>query len=95
MDFYGNLGVILGSKTCCICVFGFYRFKSRQGVYGVNLKRIQIAFKLGISAGSLSNSSNKLQKLDLINFSNGLYWISEQSLTRWLNLEFKNNVASI
>ncbi|KZX13116.1 hypothetical protein MBORA_08660 [Methanobrevibacter oralis] len=46
---------------------------SRQGVYGVNLKRIQIAFKLGISAGSLSNSSNKLQKLDLINFSNGLY----------------------
>lgn len=55
------------------------------------LKRIEIASKLGISTGSLSNSLNKLQKLDLIDFDNGLYCISEQILTRWLNLEFKNN----
>ena len=54
------------------------------------LKRIEIADKLNVSTGSLSNNLNNLQNQGLIRFENKGYQISEPILARWLQLEFKN-----
>ena len=52
------------------------------------LKRIDLARKLNVKSGSLSDKLNKLQNLDLIRFSNGEYEISEKLLKRWLEIEY-------
>ncbi|AMK16147.1 AAA family ATPase [Methanobrevibacter olleyae] len=51
------------------------------------LKRIEIARKLNVKSGSLSNKLNKLQNLGLIKFIDGKYEINEHLLKRWLKLE--------
>ena len=53
------------------------------------LRRIEIANKLEISTGSLSNSLNNLQNQGLIRLNNGSYEICEPILKRWLELEFE------
>ena len=50
------------------------------------LKRIELARKLNVKSGSLSDKLNKLQNLDLIRFAGGEYEISEKLLKRWLSL---------
>ena len=52
------------------------------------LKRIDLARKLNVKSGSLSDKLNKLQNLDLIRFVNGEYEISEKLLKRWLEIEY-------
>ena len=52
------------------------------------LKRIDLARKLDVKSGSLSDKLNKLQNLDLIQFVNGEYDISEKLLKRWLEIEY-------
>ena len=52
------------------------------------LKRIDLARKLNVKSGSLSDKLNKLQNLDLIHFVNGEYDISEKLLKRWLEIEY-------
>ena len=52
------------------------------------LKRVDLARKLNVKSGSLSDKLNKLQNLDLIQFSNGQYEISEKLLKRWLEIEY-------
>ena len=52
------------------------------------LKRIELARKLNVKSGSLSDKLNKLQNLDLIHFVNGEYEISEKLLKRWLEIEY-------
>ena len=52
------------------------------------LKRVDLAQKLNVKSGSLSDKLNKLQNLDLIQFVNGEYEISEKLLKRWLELEY-------
>lgn len=52
------------------------------------LKRIELARKLNVKSGSLSDKLNKLQNLDLIRFVNGEYEISEKMLKRWLEIEY-------
>ena len=52
------------------------------------LKRIELARKLGVKSGSLSDKLNKLQNLDLIRFVNGEYEISDKLLKRWLEIEY-------
>lgn len=51
------------------------------------LKRIDLAKKLNVQSGSLSEKLNKLQNLDLICFSENKYEISEKLLKRWLEIE--------
>lgn len=53
------------------------------------LKRIEIAKKLDVTSGSLSNSLNKLQDINLIRFTNGYYEIAEPLLKRWLETEYQ------
>ena len=52
------------------------------------LKRIDLARKLNVKSGSLSDKLNKLQNLDLIRFAGGEYEISEKLLKRWLDIEY-------
>lgn len=52
------------------------------------LKRIELARKLNVKSGSLSDKLNKLQNLDLIRFAGGQYEISEKLLKRWLEIEY-------
>lgn len=52
------------------------------------LKRINLARKLNVKSGSLSDKLNKLQNLGLIHFVNGEYDISEKLLKRWLEIEY-------
>ena len=52
------------------------------------LKRIDLARKLNVKSGSLSDKLNKLQNLGLIHFTNGEYEISENLLKRWLKIEY-------
>ena len=52
------------------------------------LKRIELARKLNVKSGSLSDKLNKLQNLDLIRFAGGEYEISEKLLKRWLEIEY-------
>ena len=52
------------------------------------LKRIDLARKLNVKSGSLSDKLNKLQNLDLIHFVGGEYEISEKLLKRWLEIEY-------
>lgn len=52
------------------------------------LKRVDLAHKLDVKSGSLSNKLNKLQNLGLIQFVNGEYEISEKLLKRWLEIEY-------
>ena len=52
------------------------------------LKRVDLARKLDVKSGSLSDKLNKLQNLDLIQFVNGEYDISEKLLKRWLEIEY-------
>ena len=53
------------------------------------LKRVDLARKLNVKSGSLSDKLNKLQNLDLIHFNNnGEYEISEKLLKRWLEIEY-------
>lgn len=52
------------------------------------LKRIDLARKLHVKSGSLSDKLNKLQNLGLIHFVNGEYEISEKLLKRWLEIEY-------
>lgn len=52
------------------------------------LKRVDLARKLNVKSGSLSDKLNKLQNLDLIQFTNGEYEISEKLLQRWLEIEY-------
>ena len=52
------------------------------------LKRIDLARKLNVKSGSLSDKLNKLQNLDLIRFAGGEYGISEKLLKRWLEIEY-------
>ena len=52
------------------------------------LKRVDLAQKLNVKSGSLSDKLNKLQNLDLIRFVNGKYEISEMLLKRWLEIEY-------
>lgn len=52
------------------------------------LKRVDLARKLDVKSGSLSDKLNKLQNLDLIHFVNGEYDISEKLLKRWLEIEY-------
>lgn len=52
------------------------------------LKRIELARKLNVKSGSLSDKLNKLQNLDLIRFVNGEYEICEKLLKRWLQIEY-------
>lgn len=52
------------------------------------LKRVDLARKLNVKSGSLSDKLNKLQNLDLIQFINGKYEISEKLLKRWLEIEY-------
>ena len=54
------------------------------------LKRVDLAQKLNVKSGSLSDKLNKLQNLDLIQFVNGEYEISEKLLKRWLELEYSH-----
>ena len=53
------------------------------------LKRIEIADRVGVSTGSLSNSLNNLINMDLIKLENGLYVIAEPLLSKWLKLEYE------
>ena len=53
-----------------------------------SLKRVDLAKKLGVKSGSLSDKLNKLQNLGLIQFINGEYEISEKLLKRWLEIEY-------
>ena len=52
------------------------------------LKRVDLARKLNVKSGSLSDKLNKLQNLGLIHFTNGEYEISENLLKRWLKIEY-------
>lgn len=52
------------------------------------LKRIDLARKLNVKSGSLSDKLNKLQNLGLIHFVDGEYEISEKLLKRWLEIEY-------
>lgn len=52
------------------------------------LKRVDLAHKLDVKSGSLSDKLNKLQNLGLIQFVNGEYEISEKLLKRWLEIEY-------
>ena len=52
------------------------------------LKRVDLARKLNVKSGSLSDKLNKLQNLGLIHFTNGGYEISEKLLQRWLEIEY-------
>ena len=52
------------------------------------LKRIDIARKLNVESGSLSDKLNKLLNLGLITFTDGKYEISEKLLKRWLEIEY-------
>jgi hypothetical protein len=52
------------------------------------LKRIDLARKLNVKSGSLSDKLNKLQNLDLIRFAGGEYEISEKLLKRWIEIEY-------
>ena len=52
------------------------------------LKRIDLARKLNVKSGSLSDKLNKLQNLNLIRFAGGEYEISEKLLKRWLEIEY-------
>lgn len=52
------------------------------------LKRVDLARKLNVKSGSLSNKLNKLQNLSLIRFTHGEYEISEKLLKRWLEIEY-------
>ena len=52
------------------------------------LKRIDLARKLNVKSGSLSDKLNKLQNLDLIRFRGGEYEISEMLLKKWLEIEY-------
>lgn len=53
------------------------------------LKRIEIANKLNVKSGSLSDKLNKLQNLGLIGFYDGKYRIIEELLKRWLKTEYR------
>lgn len=53
------------------------------------LKRIEIADRVGVSTGSLSNALNNLINLDLIKLENGLYVIAEPLLSKWLKMEYE------
>ena len=55
------------------------------------LKRVDLAKKLNVKSGSLSDKLNKLQNLDLIRFADGEYEISEKLLQRWLEMEYSQN----
>lgn len=52
------------------------------------LRRVDLARKLNVKSGSLSDKLNKLQNLDLIQFRDGEYKISEKLLKRWLEIEY-------
>ena len=52
------------------------------------LKRIDLARKLHVKSGSLSDKLNKLQNLGLIHYVNGEYEISEKLIKRWLEIEY-------
>lgn len=52
------------------------------------LKRIELANKLGVKSGSLSEKLNKLQNLDLIMYNNNRYEFSAKLLRRWLILKY-------
>ena len=52
------------------------------------LKRVDLGRKLNVKSGSLSDKLNKLQNLDLIQFTNEKYEISEKLLKRWLEIEY-------
>ena len=52
------------------------------------LKRVELAQKLNVKSGSLSDKLNKLLNLGLIHFTNGKYEISEKLLKRWLEIEY-------
>lgn len=51
------------------------------------IKRIDLAKKLNVQSGSLSEKLNKLQNLDLIRFRENKYELSEKLLKRWLEIE--------
>ena len=53
------------------------------------LKRKDLAEKMNVQSGSLSNPLNKLLNLSLIKVNNGSYEINELLLKRWLKNEFK------
>ena len=53
------------------------------------LKRKEIADKLDITTGSLSAPLNKLQKLGIIESTDGLYNISDPILKAWLKKEYE------
>lgn len=53
------------------------------------LKRVDIAKKLNISSGSLSNYLNNLQNQNIIHLNEKKYEISENILKRWLEIEYK------
>ena len=52
------------------------------------LKRIDLARKLHVKSGSLSDKLNKLQNLGSIHYVNGEYEISEKLIKRWLEIEY-------
>ena len=54
---------------------------------GGPIKRIDLAKKLNVQSGSLSEKLNKLQNLDLIRYSENKYEMSEKLLKRWLEIE--------
>jgi len=53
------------------------------------LKRIDIANKLNISSGSLSNYLTNLQNQDIIHLNNKKYEINEKILKKWLEIEYE------
>lgn len=53
------------------------------------IKRKDIADTLNITTGSLSNSLNNLQNLELLYSDNGVYSLSEPILGAWLKREFE------
>lgn len=53
------------------------------------LKRVELAKKLNVKSGSLSERLTKLQNLDLIVFQEGKYEFSAKLLHRWLIIKYK------
>lgn len=53
------------------------------------IKRVEIANKVGVTTGSLSNALNSLINQNLIKLDNGLYAIAEPLLSKWLKLEYE------
>ena len=56
------------------------------------LKRIDLARKLNVKSGSLSDKLNKLQNLDLIHFVEGKYEISEKLLKNGWKLNIHKGI---